>query len=171
MSVDTLLALAKAPEVGEAGLDKPGKMIFLGLRPPTMPENRFMTYVTIATILELASLPDRVAVLFSDSPEQLELARVIGQHSKAVGVFAIHLDGIPGATESVAFRDAVFGLDTVSHSVFISEMALELEVEAQRNAAKPARRIDKEVAQVRRANGDIKEADIGIADESIDSGD
>lgn len=139
------------------------KRVFIGLRPPTIPENRFLTYATIESLLDIAHLPDRVVILVSDEDRQLEMARVIGQQHELLGIDPVHMDGIPGTETSAAFRDAVFGIPTISHSAFLQELALDLEVEEQRNASLPRRKIEKERDQISRKDGTVKEADIGVA--------
>lgn len=146
---------------GEQEVDPLAVKYFVGVRPAVMPDNRFLQYATVDRLLEVSNLPARTVIVFGSDDHQVRMATVLSRHMREMGVALTFLDGIPGSDLTPELKDAFFGLPVASHSAFISEMALDTELEDQRRATS-TRRIDQEEQRSRRSDGSVKKVEIGV---------
>lgn len=168
MSVKQLLGMTLTDTESDSDLnpvDPNAVKFFVGVRPAAMPENRFLEYAAIDRALELGEVRPRTVILFDSSNEQVRLARLICQNQREIGVSLVHLDGIPGSEITSALRDAFFGLPVASHAAFISEIALDIEIDEQKKVSSQ-RAIDREESRRTRHDGSVKEVEIGVAPQS-----
>lgn len=164
MSVKQLLGMTLTDVEADQSLnpaDLNAVKFFVGVRPAVMPENRFLEYAVIDRALELAEVKPRTVILFESSDEQVRLAHLICQNQREIGVSLVHLDGIPGSELTAALRDAFFNLPVASHAAFISEIALDIEIDEQKKMSSQ-RTIDREESRRTRSDGSVKDVEIGV---------
>lgn len=108
------------------------KTLFVAPSPDELPDDGVLEYVTVETIFDLKTVPDRSVVLVRE--EQLEMIRCIAENSTVFDLKFATLTGLPGANYSVSFDEATWAFDKVAYAPFISELRVAGEIESQLEA-------------------------------------
>lgn len=132
---------------------KVSKSLFIAPVTSELPSDGVLNYVTIESVFDLNSVPDRSVVLIRD--DQTAIVKCIAENAGVFDLKFATLTGLPTADYTVAFEEAVWAFDKVAYAPFISELRVAGEIEEQlASQNRTVHEIEKE--KYTRKTGDVK---------------
>lgn len=155
----------KIPEDKAKALTREMRTLYIAPNPPELPDDGLLNYVVFSSLQDFWSIEDRsVCLVDMTNPD---LLKVLVNFKSLLEVNLVVMLGIPKVEYSVLFDDAVWELERVSYSTFISELALALEARNNTEAIN-ATEHDKERKSYVRTNGSVKSHDPLVLKEDED---
>lgn len=171
MSVNLLYENAKAMGLvdGVPKIDRSGfQNLIVAPLGTSVPEDGFLSYVTINTFRDILSAANMSVVLFRE--DQADLLVLLCGNGDTLGCSVQAMYGVPTASYDRWFDEATFSVPRLSYSPTISEIRESQMVSEIRETNRPKTVIEKEVARRTRADGSVRYHDddsIGV----VESGD
>lgn len=160
--IDKLDAAAKLGMPSEAN---PSKTYYVGPATDELPDDGFLNYVVVATVEDLANVPDRSVLLFK--PTEYRVLECLVKYADVFDAELFHIIGVPRAEYTPQWDELVWSLTKVSYGPFVSELSI-ADQTRQQLALSNETAHNKEKRQFTRADGSVKKHEALVLEDDSD---
>jgi len=150
MNIEAAIAQHDAATIVENSERKP---LLVMPHTPELPNDGVLEYVSAESVYDFGKLEPGVVVQIAT--DKYDVLKLVADNQILFGVQLRVLSGVPGADYDTEFDQVTWSLERIAYAPYVSELALEIEVEKQ-GKLDSASQHDRERAQFTRADGTVK---------------